>query len=111
MSTDVAARRESEPAPIHKLRKHTDPTEKSSQQSEVSELFGSSTTVLATISKEDENKPDRRPDTRPTKMDRSQETPSKDPLDIKPESEEPCTPELGALRQQNSQESFHTRTE
>jgi hypothetical protein len=108
MSADVAARREPEPAPIHRLKKHTDPTVKSSQQSEVSESSGSSATVLATISKEDENKPGRRPDTRPTKIDSSREAPSKDSLDINPESEEPYIPELageisGAMNQRELQ--------
>ena len=47
ISADVAARREPEPAPIHKTKKHTDPMVQSSQQYEGIESSGSNTTVLA----------------------------------------------------------------
>ena len=61
MSADVAAWREPKPAPIHRIEKHTDPMVKSSPQSEGSESSGSSTTDLATISEDGENKPGTRP--------------------------------------------------
>ena len=98
MSEDIAAWREPKPAPIHRIEQHSDPMAKSSLQSEGSEPSGPSTTVLATISEEGENKPGMRQDIKPTKIKSNPEA-----------IREALSPKIRHARIRNGLATYHQR--